>query len=53
MVGPSSMARCLEQLLPQIIIPNLFSFAKRQRFSMQDFLESMSLEDNFHAPLSP
>jgi hypothetical protein len=37
----------------KLSFPSLFSFARRQSCSMQDFLGNMSLEDNFHTPLSP
>jgi hypothetical protein len=34
----------------KLSFPSLFSFARRQSCSMQDFLGNMSLEDNFHTP---
>jgi hypothetical protein len=43
----------LEQFLPKSSFPSLFSFARKKDCSIQNFLDNMNLEDNFHTPLSP
>jgi hypothetical protein len=52
MAGQFSVAGCLKQYLSQVFFPLPFFFCQEKDCSILDFLDNMSLEHNFHTPLS-